>query len=1754
MKFIKNIFFVLIIFYFFSLSIQYKELNPMNFGDTDELEIEGTGIFKSIANYDLNKKGKYLYIYPLNYVAKLYLNKANIKIYFKEFSNDDKNANYLQSQFSSIDFNSGLFIKIDTLTYNQANVFIVAYEFANLIIKYEYADNINFPYYSRYSNFQLNQFILPKSSEITINYQIKKNTDNYLIVLSKTSLRNIEVKVVYLKNDITKDIMASLYPNGYSIFLDKNKIDFDNVIYDVSIKNKNKKDEIILLGYMHHLEGQIFTNQIINGYQMYIEGNQKTLYDLPNIGKSNFDLYFIYQTFSKKITFELVDSNNITKSLDDTTEYNSMIHYSNMDCKNTMNFNFYNTAQRTALYIQYIDYSDLNVAQKSLQSLVTGSPKAMLIPSKKSMYHFLPLEGESTNIHYYLRPKSSIENFYVSFKSCNNYPEECNFSEKFEKTPLIENIGLWYTQPTNKKELQLIYVYCELECAYDIIMTYDNEPLFMFPENNYTKFINDNKQDIFILPVFEYLSKNESINIDLSVISGQAKLSLYNNIDKFDSTTRINGIEIKIGTKQSFTISKDSFTNSEYYKKDIFAVIEGDKNTFYNLIYGSGASNNKILDNNRVIIETVSVFDNEKENKKSFTFINQKEKEFYISISTPTCKSKIIINGKENLNNKNNYLYKVSEKGSQIVQVYLLADNLICKSGYEGEVIFYAYNADNTNILLSENTFVNTSYIGKEITFKHIFKPSTEENADNSFNIEVERLSEKPVNLIYKLERISFNITESKGLNTYSLSTYILAKKNNIVSSKQVNNICGSLSQNEICSLSLTFSTSISTSSSSNEFFFSLYLNKNGHNYARHLIDETLINTVNPNSVKYYYIDVVKNYETEILINSYGQDLQYFYQIKKSSEEKSSILPFDNSQFKSGQNNHKIIIETSEYCSDVFCRIYLGIRAIKNKLDKEVPITFEISYLFKETTNRKTEVKLPLNYFTQYNFETTNDIKEITYSIQTYDSSDLLFELYTIKENENEPISEVIASLSNKKFSSIEGKYLMKNNKPGKFIVTIEPSSPTITKTTFKFRVSSIGKLTETQIIPILPYSSEKCEIKQKSTCYYTLDLSPDNEAEKVYFYIPESEYAYISIEELEYGYFEAPKQSINFIQDLKISSKEKLQRSNWLEYIIPKEKNSTLLIKVASQIERDMNLTLYSSFYNKPEVVTLNYGEKKIFTIESNKINEMKINIKKTSFSYNKYKINIHAVKGDGVFIVLGQLYPLGINGNNKEDIIIVIDELEKDLEIIANNTKDETGDEFTFTIDYTITTINHLFNELQPSSINSYKIIKPTDTKLPDIVFYMKVNSTEEEYQNVNMNIKIYTNISTFEVNSYIVNEEFIKEKSKDIKKTPENQVGKITPYIQGGNDNNGELTLSKLEIESKEINEKKKNNKQLYIYITFKQKEAKDNKVKIDIYPYDISNNLPLIRNELFIEKLLPQTRNYQLLLVKSDISSNNMIVEYLSPSSNKYTMAIEYDRNKKDYYANSNETELIKNENDFRYFGKNKIKLDINNGQDSKNLRYLLFNIFANEGKTESKEDLFIFKYRNQNDEIYDIYNDGDNDFNAEGTTSNITFTIDVTIPKYPTGNTILIFNAYKEENIKDLNLKEENMALYLFFSKTPVFTMYKALDKNQVKKSIQKSFTTTEIKLEGTYYFTCVSIIEDNEREEYLGYKAVKLTLETSDKVGGLLDYMKNHVFATVLIIIIILFVLGILVHECRNEKKIEVFINDENPGKLMKEM
>ena len=1699
MEYAKNMMILILLFYSLFLSVvnfDYNELDEITFSDNAERKIKGTGIFRLVANYKREDKEKYLYIYPKNYDRDLYINNAIFKIYFKEISAENIDVNYLDSDYSTLDFNSGLLIKIGTLKYDKSNIFIITYGNAEIKFQFRYIDDVSFPSKFYKTNLQLNQFTLEKGTSKTISYEIQSDYNEYLMVLSKTSLRNIEVSVKYKDEDHTKKLMANLY-------------DINIKNYYITIKNKNIRDEIIVLGYMDHEPDEFFTDKLINGYQIYLESNNNKLYYLYNSDKQ-VDQYFTYQIFCKQGEMFISGSTNDEHFF---TEYNSMSHY-NIESKGKILFDFTESPKRNALYMQFIDYNDIKVAQKSLQALVSGSPKSMLIPAKKSMYHFLPKERESTNINYYLRPKTpNDDNMFVSFKTCKNYPEECVFTSKDDNSiNLIKNFGLWYTEKTIKKELQIIYVYCEKECAYDILMTYDNDPLFMFPENNYTKFIGEEGQDVFILPVFEYLSNNQSINIDLSILSGNGELTLYKNLDL---STQLNIEKEIIGNKKSYTISNNSYTNSDYYKKDIYAVVKGDKNTFYNLMYGAGATNDKILDNNRVIVESVYV---DADKKKNFTFLNQGDN-LYISISSPKCKSKIKIDGKEVPDGKNTHMEKINAKGYHVVQIYLIEDELFCKKGQKEEVTLFAYNSDNTNILLSENTLVNT-IVEKEITFRHIFKPDLEQNADNSFSVELERLSDsKSLKFGYKLEKISFNSSESKQSSNKEFSTYVFGKKANLISNKQIKDVCGSLDQNEVCSLSLTLS-----SSSSSTYSFNLYLNKNGRNTARHVVDETLINIINQKSIRYYYIDANKDYDTEILINSFGQDLFYKYVVESTDKKENDIIPFEKSGFKSSSNYHKIEVAASE-CGST-CRIYLGVYAKENSLDKEVPTTFEISYLLKQKNVKKKDVQLPLNYWVQYTFDT---LSEIVYSLESYDAGALLLELYTIKENANDNC-EVEASFNNVKLTSSEGNKKASLTKSTSSI-TIKPK--TGEKCRFKFRASSLGK-SDDVIVPILPYSSEKCVITDnKKPCYYALDISPENDVDSAYFYVPETEDAYITIYKVNHGLPESEENIQNLLKGEKSTSQEYYKRQNWHEQKINKG-NMTLIVGVTTQTVSKINLTLYSSFSNKPEEVTLNQGQKKIFTIErSSKINTMSLKIKKGNSQNNKYKINIHAVKGNGFFTLFDESYPLGLDYNNKEEITIVIDKSDNDIEIVATNQYNENSlNDFTFSIDYTITTLDQLFNKLEPSKINSYKIIKPGASDLPLISFYMKANYTGNTYNDVNMNVKIFS-FSTYEIKACIVDEDFINEKSSNINaKLEKSSDGEVTTYIEG-KDVESDFTFAKIEISGSKLSEFKKDvpKKELYIYVTFSKKDKK-NKVRIDIYPYDIANSLPLAQNELFIHKLPAGTPNYQLLLVKSDYQFNDMYIEYLAPSSNKYNYAIANlnGKNAQEKAITQNETNILDASN-YLVFGKNKLKIKENN--EGNQLKYLLFNVFSDDNNKESKNDQFLFKYESS---IYtEIVSISDQGFSVDNS-AGVKFKFDAQLPMFSSGKSVFIIKAYKKSEVEGLNIDENYLSLYLLFSDIkPVYTLYKSLTKEEIKKKIEQEYTIEWKKDGGEYIFTCVNIVLDNERTEYLGYKAE--TKEIKSSSSQLLDYMRNHIIATIFIIIIILFFCGMICNIIRIDRK-----------------
>ena len=1665
-------------------------------------------------------KENYLYIYPI-YRGQ---NKGVFKTYFKKYNETDIEANMLNSDYSTLEVNSGLFIDSTKLDYDVANIFIVGLGQINFYMAFSIVNGISFP-----SSTLINQFLLLKGQSMNIKFTLSGDQNDGITVLSKYSLRNIEIELATDEGEIiTFNNGGYVYPNGYSFIFARKLYPAGRFSLTISNDKKiNSRDEIIILGFTKYNEDDTFPNSIVNGFQLYMD---KVYYNLWNLNNSLTNpFYYNYQIYAKNVEFAYIDSAGKTKGRNQIVEYNSMV------CSKIDTFKMTFTLEDlkeiiVGIFIQFFDFNNLEIVQKALQPLVSGLPKSMLIPAGKSLYHFLPVLEDTKEIHYYLRSKVQNSKIYVSFKTCQSYPDKCFFTEKLStatSAPLIDNIGMWFTEnKTDSSLLKLIYIYCETECAYDILMTYNEDPLFVYPDNNYTKFLGENKRDIFALPVFEYLSKFDELKIDLSILSGKAKLTLYESLENLMNNNPIGYVSEIIDNRQSYIITKSTFSSASYYKRELYALVEGDIGSFYNLMYTTGSKGNKILDNNRVFTDIIKVGVSE---EKIYTYEN-KRNDFYISITTHNCKSKVMINDKEQSNQDKHHLYKFSDKKIYEVKILLINDEEICENNFEDHIMIYTYNSDNTNILLSENTPIWSSFIGSKINFNYYFNPNSV-NGDNSYNLEIERLSQTQLSFEYKLERISFDKTQAKNTQKYSFSQTVVSKKSNIITTDKILSICNNLNKNEICGLTMSFIPS----SNIKETFFSFYLNKNSNNYAFPLTQETLINSVNSDKAKYYYIDLNKNYDIEIIVNSFGNDLEFNYDI--SQDKSKTVIPFSN--FENAKGFHLIHINKNDYAScGSFCRVYLGVHMPKT--EKVSYTSYSISYFFINENKQKSDINLAFNYHSRYKFD---NLEEITYTLHSYDASNIVLELSNESSNVNLK-GTVTYSGNSQQIKPNEKLYI--NNIQGEVKISIPNPGK---DTSYKIKANSIGKKLNSAIYPVLSSFAEKCIIENKnSACYYLVDITSDLNYNHLFLFAPESEEIYISIQELELGYVEKPNTDMNTYlttsKDYTYSSKAKMQRPNWYEYRNVNESKS-LLVRVASLIDQKIESNLYASFSTKPNSITLNNAEKRIFNIKEDETNEININIPKASGTKTKYKIKIHAIKGNGVFSILGQTYSLGLQSTFKEDMTIIIDsnQVDKNLLLKASNKYDEKEvNEFVFSVEYIAESRNKLLYEIENAKINSYKFYSANALSI--INFYMKANSTlvnnKRTYKDINMNIKIYTKNAEFDVKSYIVDENTLEKCLNDSIQTPGgNMIGNIKNFITGGKNENGELTLSKLEIESDKFNEYINENNQLYVYLIFTQKDgSQNNRVNINIYSYDINNNKALAWNELFIQKIPAKSLNYQLLLVKMDLFwDNDLIVEYSHPSSKKYDYGAMHSENKNNEIARTKD--IIRTSSTLNN-GNSELLLNSRNVA----LRYLLFNIYANENNLENNPDYFLFKYRQSNIGKNIYYEDCNLDFNVTGSTNKLTFHFTTYNPRYKTGSSVIIIKGYQKSSIS-----EETNVFTLFFSDNdPIFTHHiigKTKDQEEVSTQLSG----------GEYTFACLQVIEDNEREEYIGHQLSTVKIESTNEEdspeNGIIDYIKNHVFATVVIIIVVILFIGIMINICRHERKsgkVEINVNEVEGG------
>ena len=235
--------------------VTFREIDS----EIDNIQVNTANTYIVKATFDTKK---YLYIYPEFDTS----NKGVFKIFFKKYSQNDEVANILDSEFYTLEVNSGLLINANGLNYKEANIFIVGFGSINVYIMFLIVDGITFP-----QTTLINQFLLPKKTKIQFDYYINDKNENAISIVSKYSLRNINIKITNQdKSDITSEKGGYVYPNGFSFLFDMSKYQTGTYGIEIENKNINSRDEIIILGYTKFNGEQTFPNSIVNGINAFL--------------------------------------------------------------------------------------------------------------------------------------------------------------------------------------------------------------------------------------------------------------------------------------------------------------------------------------------------------------------------------------------------------------------------------------------------------------------------------------------------------------------------------------------------------------------------------------------------------------------------------------------------------------------------------------------------------------------------------------------------------------------------------------------------------------------------------------------------------------------------------------------------------------------------------------------------------------------------------------------------------------------------------------------------------------------------------------------------------------------------------------------------------------------------------------------------------------------------------------------------------------------------------------------------------------------------------------------------------------------------------------------------------------------------------------------------------------------------------------------------------------------------------------------
>lgn len=1753
------------------------------------------------------------YLYFFNQIESA----QNAKIFFAE--DGVETPNYLNSLYSTQLAQTGLYVRLSEFKSTSevtTKILIQCSENCDLVFHYRYMSK--FQIKDSESEFK---FLLPSANNannpLSITLIPNENDNIYtelLSILSENSLKNFGIKVVLSGQDVTQYAnVKPVFSNGYSISIDtifgpKEVLLDKTTPMDIQISNNYGSDQLMTISLASEENLKFVYSGMSFAMTPFIEYDKRTplLFNEVNDRSTTknsiifIDNYYINSQLASR------DRTNITprKKLED---YSTHAIYQKGSFS-WFNFNPLNTKDNfTSFNFQffYPGGADQYANQVLLKPLVSGYTKHFFLEGSNSLYHWLPINYVKTKykkIHYYLRPK--VNKPSISFGDCSEYPNNCSFNyttvSAFPHARLIENIGLYYTQPVDTNKVQLIFASCGANCEYDISMTYDNEAQTLYPNKNIMKFMNDNLKDVFVLPVIPTLFNDvniERIDIELISYNGKVDLFLYQDI-KLTKEVGFNYTET--GRKFTISVHKDSLIKNSYVEKDLYAVVTGTKNSYYNIKYEVVDINKKTLLSNQVNIETLKVGSEGEEKKQIFSFKNTETASkgpFYISISSLSCQSTVIMNGKSSTGYSHSLTVTSAESvynsGEYQFEMYLINDGKSCLEGREDKVNIIGYpSIGNDYILINDYHFINTSYIksNNAATYRYLFKPTNPQEDledylfDHSININLKKYSNKGLTVTYSLENIS-PLTTTKPVE--------FSKKNiedddfYRIDSENITEICPGTDENDLCSLTITIS---STEAANTRIDFSIYLSRNDYSYPRLLGDnEYLVNSVDSNKYKYIYqyhlIDLNKGFDNHIIIDSFGQTPNVYTKLITSKKiltgtdyNRVITLPtkenFANTSPKYDQFTKKIIVAKSslESCTNA-CQLIIGILLpldYVSQTDTQTFYSIHNSLIDSSKDAAQTIINLPANYYLKDTFSKING--ERYYFVNLYHVyGDNIVEIEAMNQNEeDDTVIDCFVKLNGQmpktnsydmKFSSKEKRLLIpKAQITAANIYILIKSSSTSAKTDIKisYKVRVTNPLINGVSTPLFVMNSlgqERCTIARPNDyCYYFMRIRYSNPIKQINFYIPDNEYASIYIKSADGKAFDSSNGaqiSVNLPTKEKneLGSDSPLKNTNYLKYILDRsfadrKDDKILLIGVTAGAVGSFKVL--STPYQTP---VNNYLEGKMSGLYDITFNDA---VKSAIFNINnenknKMNIFIKAVKGDGAIYVGEKKYLLGLNTNGKDNLNIVSSDTK--LEIKSELSEYDSNDEFTFAINYETSTDNKILNGVNFGKANTFSYLNANN--LENIDYYFKANFTKNAQlthnNDITINLKIYCNDCNYNVKALIITESALNsiKTGSGIEFISSYAINDVFTIIDGNDPNLGGVTFKTINVNYELFTKNIQDLSTAYIYLRLEKKNCGDSIIKVDVVPTDLTNNLPLVTDQMYIQKIYQNVKFMPLLLMKSDITNPQMRIEFVHPGSN-YDIAIAHltEKNSESLQVTSNETSTLTIHDKFEH-GKHYLTLKFT----EQKYRYLIFNIINKRQKEltpeeeEKNKDYFIFKYKS-NYLIKDIF------FMENSTITYTTSSSHIRLKFKPLKSGGFInhpikyyANLYGVDDFKNGINNYLDLDLYLKLKKIePIKT-----DVKLVKENLNEIDFKIEDLDNDNFYLTLTAIGIDNEKEDIMAYETVEISTVFGGSVG---TYVKDHTAYFIIIVIICLLVLGMMCSICcaerkerRNSSNIEVNVN-----------